>query len=53
MMPGEPCRLDDLAAATGLEPAALMTRLTRLELDGWVLRVDGGRFVKAGANVLR
>ncbi len=53
MVPGEACRVDDLAAATGLEPAALMTRLTHLELGGWVLRVENGRFVKAGANVLR
>ena len=53
MTPGDACRLDDLAAATGLEPAALMTRLTHLELGGWVLRVENGRFVKAGANVLR
>ena len=53
MAPGEAIRLDDLAAATGLDPAVLMTRLTHLELGGWVLRVEGGRFVKAGANVLR
>ncbi len=53
MTPGEAYRLDDLTAATGLEPSALMTRLTHLELGGWVLRVGNGRFVKAGANVLR
>ena len=53
MTPGETYPLDELTAATGLEPSALMTRLTRLELGGWVLRVGNGRFVKAGANVLR
>jgi DNA processing protein len=53
MSPGETYRLEDLAAETGLAPVALMARLTRLEVGGWVLRVEGGRFVKAGANVLR
>jgi predicted Rossmann fold nucleotide-binding protein DprA/Smf involved in DNA uptake len=53
MRPGETYRLEDLAAETGLAPVALMARLTRLEVGGWVLRVEGGRFVKAGANVLR
>lgn len=53
MTPGETYPLDELTAATGLEPSALMTRLTRLELGGWVLRAGNGRFVKAGANVLR
>lgn len=53
MRPGETFRLEDLAPETGLDPVTLMTRLTRLEVDGWVLRVEGGRFVKAGANVLR
>jgi DNA processing protein len=53
MSPGETYRLEDLAAETGLAPVALMARLTRLEVGGWVLRVGGGRFVKAGANVLR
>jgi len=53
MRPGETYRLEDLAAETGLAPVALLARLTRLEVGGWVLRVEGGRFVKAGANVLR
>jgi len=53
MRPGEAFRLEDLAAETGLEPVTLMTRLTHLEVGGWVIRVEGGRFVKAGANVLR
>ena len=37
----------------GIAPAELLARLTRLEVDGWVLRVEGGRFVKALPNVLR
>jgi DNA processing protein len=53
MEPGEPYGLDELTAGTGLAPAELMARLTRLEVAGWVLRVEGGRFVKAGPNVLR
>ena len=53
MRPGETYRLDELAAVTGLVPAELMARLTRLEVAGCVLRVEGGRFVKAGPNVLR
>jgi DNA processing protein len=53
MRPGETYRLEELTATTMLAPVALMTRLTRLELDGWVRRVEGGRFVKAGPNVLR
>jgi DNA processing protein len=53
MRPGETYRLEELTAATMLAPVALMARLTRLELDGWVLRIEGGRFVKAGPNVLR
>jgi DNA processing protein len=53
MRPGETFRLEDLAAETGLDAVTLMARLTRLEVGGWVLRVEGGRFVKAGANVLR
>ena len=53
MRPAETYRLEDLTAETGLAPAELMARLTRLEMAGCVLRVEGGRFVKAGANVLR
>jgi DNA processing protein len=53
MSPGETYGLEELTAAAGLAPAAVMARLTRLEVDGWVRRVEGGRFVKAGPNVLR
>jgi DNA processing protein len=50
MLPAEAYGLEDLAAATGIAPAELMARLSRLELDGWVARVEGGRFVKAGGT---
>jgi DNA processing protein len=53
MRPGETYRLEDLEAETGLAAVPLMARLTRLEVDGWVARAEGGRFVKAGPNVLR
>jgi len=53
MRPGEAYRLEELTAATGLLPVEAMARLTRLEVAGLVLRVEGGRFVKAGPNVLR
>ncbi|HSP90016.1 MAG TPA: DNA-processing protein DprA, partial [Vicinamibacterales bacterium] len=52
MAPGETYGLEELAAVTGIDPMTLMARLTRFELGGWVLRIEGGRFVKAGANVL-
>jgi predicted Rossmann fold nucleotide-binding protein DprA/Smf involved in DNA uptake len=52
MRPGETYGLEELAAGTGLAPVDVMTRLTRLELAGWLVRVEGGRFVKAGPNVL-
>jgi DNA processing protein len=53
MRPGETYRLEDLAAETSLPTVELLTGLTRLELGGRVERLEGGRFVKAGANVLR
>jgi DNA processing protein len=53
MQPGETYTLEDLALQTGLGPADLLGRLARLEVDGQVRRVEGGRFVKAGPNVLR
>jgi DNA processing protein len=53
MQAGETYRLEDLEAATGLAAVPLMARLTRLEVEGWVARAEGGRFVMAGANVLR
>ncbi|MFO7694444.1 MAG: DNA-processing protein DprA [Vicinamibacterales bacterium] len=52
MAPGETYGLQELADGTGIDPMTLMARLTRFEVSGWVRRVEGGRFVKAGSNVL-
>jgi DNA processing protein len=46
LMPGEPCDLDTIAGATGLETAKLLPRLFALEMQGAVARVGGGRFVR-------
>ena len=53
MKAGEPCGLEELSEQTGLDPVQLLARLARLELSGWIRRVEGGQFVKAGGNVLR
>lgn len=53
MRPGETYGLEELAEGTGFDSVDLLARLARLELGGWVQRVEGGRFVKAGVNVLR
>jgi len=53
MKAGEPCGLEELSEQTGLDPVELLARLARLELSGWIRRVEGGQFVKAGGNVLR
>ena len=53
MRTGETYGLEDLAALTGLGSLALLAKLAELEVRGSLLRVEGGRFVKAGANVLR
>lgn len=45
---GEVYGVDDLAARTGLASAALLARLTDLELQGRVARAGAGRFVRAG-----
>lgn len=45
MEPGEPYDLDALAAATAIDAARLLTRLTALELAGLV-SVAGGRFIR-------
>jgi DNA processing protein len=42
----EAAGIDCLAASTGLGPAELATQLLKLELDGWVERQAGGRFVR-------
>ena len=52
MRSGESYGMDDLSAATGLPTARLLAELALLEVAGSVRRVEGGQFVKAGANVL-
>jgi DNA processing protein len=42
----EPRDVDDLVARTGLAPAAILVRLTELELDGLAGRQPGARFVR-------
>jgi DNA processing protein len=46
MQPGEVYQLDELAAATGMMAARLLTRLTELELAGRVSAAGGGRFMR-------
>jgi len=42
----EPASSDLLAATTGLSPAEVGAQLLLLELEGWVDRLAGGRFVR-------
>ena len=44
--PGEACDLDAIAERSGLTPARLLPRLLELELQGFVGRAGGGRFVR-------
>ena len=46
MDPAEPCSVDDLMARCGLDGKALLARLTDLEVEGRVVRMAGGRFVR-------
>jgi DNA processing protein len=46
LVPGEPVELDALARQTALDPPGLLARVSRLELEGWVERVPGGRIVR-------
>lgn len=46
LVPGEPAELDDIVARSGLPAPAALARLATLELDGWVERGPGGRFVR-------
>jgi predicted Rossmann fold nucleotide-binding protein DprA/Smf involved in DNA uptake len=43
---GEPCDLDAISDASGLNSARLLPRLFELELQGLVRRVGGGRFLR-------
>jgi DNA processing protein len=46
MRPGEARSLDELAAASGLDSAALLAVLGRLEVSGRVRRLPGGGFLR-------
>ena len=46
LIPGESSDLDEIAGRCGLSPTRLLPRLFELELQGAVLRVGGGRFVR-------
>jgi DNA processing protein len=46
LIPGEPSDLDAISALSGLPPSRLLTRLLELELQGFVGRAGGGRFVR-------
>ena len=43
---GNPCDVDALARATGLDAMRLLARIAELELAGLVRRLDGGRFIR-------
>jgi DNA processing protein len=47
LAPGEPIDLDAIAERTGLSATRLLPRLFDLEMQGWVTRVGGGRFVRS------
>lgn len=46
---GDACDLDTLARRTGQPPAVLLSLLMEWELAGFVRRVPGGRFTRAGS----
>ena len=48
LAPGEDCDVEALAQRAGLPVAALLGRLTRLELLGSIQRTSAGRFVRSG-----
>ena len=52
MDPGEVYGVDDLAERTGLDSAALLPRLTELEIAGRVMRAGAGRFVRSRQGML-
>jgi DNA processing protein len=47
LVPGEPSDLDEISERTGLNATRLLARLFELELQGAVVRVGGGRFVRS------
>lgn len=46
LIPGESADLDDVVRRVRLPPSAVLARLATLELEGWVERGAGGRFVR-------
>jgi DNA processing protein len=46
MRVGEPYDLDALAASSGVDGVRLLPRLLDLELQGWIERLEGGRFMR-------
>jgi predicted Rossmann fold nucleotide-binding protein DprA/Smf involved in DNA uptake len=44
---GHPYDLDALSAASGLDVARLLPRISELELRGAVRRLEGGRFIRS------
>jgi DNA processing protein len=44
--PGESCDLESICERSGLTAARLLPRLLDLELQGWIRRAGGGRFVR-------
>jgi DNA processing protein len=47
LSPAEPLSVDRIGLAAGLAPARTARALLTLELDGWVLAVPGGQFLRA------
>jgi len=47
MTAGQPYDVDELTALSGLEPKRLLPRLLDLELQGFVRRAGGGRFLRS------
>ena len=52
MDPGEICAVDDLIERSGLDSAAVLLRLTDLEIAGRVARAGPGRFVRSRQGML-
>jgi DNA processing protein len=50
LTPGEPSNLDDIADRSGLNPSRLLPRLFELELQGAIVRIGGGRFVRVDSS---
>ena len=46
LAPGEVVELDALALRMGLDGPTVMARVSRLEVEGWVQRVPGGRILR-------